>query len=62
MPGLADDLRTIGEAFAAIDDAQRLLARVFLSYRYSYALTTPEYQALATLAHEVAPGFYAEPL
>jgi hypothetical protein len=58
--GLADDLRMIGEAFDALDGATRLLARVFLSNRYGYVLSQPEYQALATLAAEVAPGFYAE--
>lgn len=60
VPGLADDLVLIGEAFDALDGATRLLARVILSDRYGYALSTPEYQALAALAAEVAPGFYAE--
>jgi hypothetical protein len=60
VPGLADDLVLIGEAFDALDGATRLLARVILADRYGYALSTPEYQGLASLAAEVAPGFFAE--
>lgn len=60
VPGLADDLRAIGEAFESLDGASRLLARVFLSKHYGYHLSTPEYQSLAALAGEVAPGFYLE--
>lgn len=60
VPGLADDLRAIGEAFDALDGASRLLARVFLSKHYGYNLSTPEYQSLATIAGEVAPGFFLE--
>lgn len=60
VPGLADDLRMIGEAFGSLDLSTKLLARIFLSKHYGYSLSTPEYQALATLAGEVSLTHFAE--
>lgn len=60
VPGLADDLQLIGEAFGSLDTSTKALARIFLSKHYGYSLSTPEYHFLATLAGEVAPGFFVE--
>lgn len=60
VPGLADDLLLIGEAFGSLDISTKVLARIFLSKHYGYSLSTPEYQFLATLAGEVSPVFFVE--
>lgn len=57
VPGLADDLRLIGEAFGALDLNCKVLARIYLSKHYGYSLSTPEYQFLASLAGEVELGY-----
>lgn len=60
VPGLADDLQAIGEAFASLEQDTKLLARVFLSKHYGYSLSKPEYQSLAELAGEGVPGFFLD--
>jgi hypothetical protein len=50
LPGLADDLMSIGAALASLESTARALARIFLSKHYGYTLSTPEYQFLATIA------------
>ena len=57
VPGLADDLKAIGEAFSALDLNTKVLARIYLSKHYGYTLSTPEYQFLASLAGEVEPAY-----
>lgn len=58
VPGLADDLHAIGEAFSSLELTSKTLARIYLAKHYGYHLSTPEYQFLATLAGDV--GTYHE--
>lgn len=58
VPGLADDLRLIGEAFHCVDHSVQLLARVELARQGNYSLHPRDYHelvALAATAEEPSP-------
>lgn len=60
VPGLADDLHSIGEALAALELGARVLARVYLSERYGYSLSRLEYRYVLDLSGEVSPAYLVE--
>jgi hypothetical protein len=52
VPGLADDLRLIGEAFHSLQQAVQLLARAELARTGNYPLSKVDYHDLVVLAGE----------
>lgn len=59
VPGLAEDLRSIGEAFAtlelrtrALEAHQKTLARATLAKHYGYVIEARDYHALVELGRE----------
>lgn len=49
VPGLADDLKSIGEAFTALDYRVQLLARAELARQGNYALSKIDYHDLVMI-------------
>lgn len=52
VPGLADDLRLIGEAFSVLHQAVQLLGRVELARQGNYPLSKADYHDLVCMAGE----------
>lgn len=52
VPGLADDLRSIGEAFITLTRAVQLLARAELARQGNYPLSKADYHDLVCMAGE----------
>lgn len=50
VPGLADDLRLIGEAFVWLEQGQRTIASCVLAKHYGYSATKTDYHHLVELA------------
>lgn len=50
VPGLADDLRLIGEAFVWLEQGQRAIGRAVLAKHYGYNATKDDYAHLVELA------------
>lgn len=52
VPGLADDLRVIGEAFECLHSGVQLLARVELARQGNYPLSKSDYHDLVVISGE----------
>jgi hypothetical protein len=55
VPGLADDLRLIGEAFGTIEQHLSSLSRVVLAREYGYAMEPADYHVLSALGRVAEP-------
>lgn len=53
VPGLADDLKLIGEAFGAIEHDVQVLARATLAKHFSYDIPKSDYNDLVELGREL---------
>jgi hypothetical protein len=53
VPGLADDLRLIGEALRSLEFGQRSLATSVLAKHFAYEIPKREYNHLVELAREL---------
>ena len=56
VPGLADDLKLIGEAFGTIHQHLASLARVVLAREYGYTMEPADYHALSALSRQHEAG------
>lgn len=52
VPGLADDLKLIGEAFSVLHQAVQVLARAELAREGKYPLSKADYHDLVTIGGE----------
>jgi hypothetical protein len=53
VPGLADDLKLIGEAFGTLEHHVQALARATLAKSFGYDISPGDYNELVALGREV---------